>query len=194
MKKTILSQMMPPMGDPLAGLGAPPPVAPTAGPGMAGGNADKVIRVPLANLGLILADAEIEKKLMEDFEDNELDLANEIWEMYGGSADGGVIQSRVGKRSDSTEADDAEIKVTNKSRWERLPLDQNLDDLEIELSDFANAVKYLSFGFAKNKAKEQPAPGGGGMPGMASRKLENMVKLAQNLDKLGFYRMADRLM
>ena len=89
---------------------------------------------------------------------------------------------------------DAEIKVTNKSRWERLPLDQNLDDLEIELSDFANAVKYLSFGFAKNKAKEQPAPGGGGMPGMASRKLENMVKLAQNLDKLGFYRMADRLM
>ena len=52
---------------------------------------------------------------------------------------------------------------------------------------------YLSFGFSKNKAKEQPAPGGG-MPGMASRKLENMVKLARNLDKFGLYRIADRLM
>lgn len=61
------------------------------------------------------------------------------------------------------------------------------------MSDFANAIKYLSFGFSKNKAKEQPAPGGG-MPGMASRKLENMVKLARNLDSMGLYRIADRLM
>ena len=193
MKKTILSQMMPPMGDPLAGLGAPTPVAPTAGPGMAGGNAEKIIRVPLSNLGLILADAEIEKKLMEDLEDNELDLANEVWMMYGGNEDGSVNKSRVGKRKDDKEVDDVEIKNTNKTRWERLPLGQNLDDLGIELSDFANAIKFLSFGFSKNKAKEQPAAGGG-MPGMASRKLDNMVKLAGNLDKMGLYRIADRLM
>ena len=101
MKKTILSQMMP-MGDPMAGLGAPPPVAPTAGPGMAGGNAEKIIRIPLTNLGLILADAQIEKKLMEDFEDNELDLANEIWIQYGGQENGGVVDSRVGKRKDGS--------------------------------------------------------------------------------------------
>lgn len=193
MKKTILSQMMPPMGDPLAGMGMAPPVAPAAGPGMAGGNADKVIRVPLANLGLILADAQIEKKLMEDFEDNELDLANEVWEMYGGNEDGSVNKGRVGKRKDDNEVGDEEIKATEKSRWERLPEGQNLDDLEIELSDFANAIKFLSFGFAKNKAKEQPAPGGG-MPGMASRKLENMVKFARKLDQMGLYRMADRFM
>lgn len=193
MKKTILSQMMPPMGDPLAGMGMAPPVAPAAGPGMAGGNADKVIRVPLANLGLILADAQIEKKLMEDFEDNELDLANEVWEMYGGNEDGSVNKGRVGKRKDDNEVGDEEIKATEKNRWERLPEGQNLDDLEIELSDFANAIKFLSFGFAKNKAKEQPAPGGG-MPGMASRKLENMVKFARKLDQMGLYRMADRFM
>lgn len=186
--------MMPPMGDPMAGLGAPPPVAPTAGPGMAGGNADKVIRVPLSNLGLILADAQIEKKLMEDFEDNELDLANEIWMMYGGKEDGGVNPGRLGKRTDDQEVGDEEIKETEKSRWERLPSGKNLDDLEIELSDFANAIKFLSYGFAKNKAKEQPAAGGGGMPGMASRKLENMVKIARNLDKMGLYRIADRIM
>lgn len=192
MKKTILSQMMP-MGDPMAGLGAPPPVAPTAGPGMAGGNAEKIIRIPLNNLGLILADAQIEKKLMEDFEDNELDLANEIWIQYGGQENGGVVDSRVGKRKDGQEVDDSEIERTEKSRWERLPEGQNLDDIDVELSDFANAIKYLSFGFSKNKAKEQPAPGGG-MPGMASRKLENMVKLAHNLDSMGLYRIADRLM
>ena len=185
--------MMPPMGDPLAGMGAPPPVAPTAGPGMAGGNAEKIIRVPLSNLGLILADAEIEKKLMEDLEDNELDLANEVWMMYGGNEDGSVNKSRVGKRKDDKEVDDVEIKNTNKTRWERLPLGQNLDDLGIELSDFANAIKFLSFGFSKNKAKEQPVAGGG-MPGMASRKLDNMVKLGGNLDKMGLYRIADRLM
>jgi hypothetical protein len=193
MKKTILSQMMPPMGDPMAAMGMPPPVAPAAGPGMAGGNAEKIIRIPLSNLGLILADVEIEKKLMEDFEDNELELANEIWIMYGGTEDGGVVQSRVGKRMENQDVSDEEIENTNKSRWERLPDGENLDDLEIELSDFANAIKYLSFGFSKNKAKEQPAPGGG-MPGMASRKLENMVKLARNLDKFGLYRIADRLM
>lgn len=193
MKKTILSQMMPPMGDPLAGMGMAPPVAPAAGPGMAGGNADKVIRVPLANLGLILADAQIEKKLMEDFEDNELDLANEVWEMYGGNEDGSVNKGHAGKRKDDNEVGDEEIKATEKSRWERLPEGQNLDDLEIELSDFANAIKFLSFGFAKNKAKEQPAPGGG-MPGMASRKLENMVKFARKLDQMGLYRIADRFM
>ncbi len=192
MKKTILSQMMP-MGDPMAGLGAPPPVAPTAGPGMAGGNAEKIIRIPLTNLGLILADAQIEKKLMEDFEDNELDLANEIWIQYGGQENGGVVDSRVGKRKDGQEVDDAEIERTEKSRWERLPEGQNLDDIDVELSDFANAIKYLSFGFSKNKAKEQPAPGGG-MPGMASRNLENMVKLARNLDSMGLYRIADRMM
>lgn len=192
MKKTILSQMMP-MGDPMAGLGAPPPVSPTAGPGMAGGNAEKIIRIPLTNLGLILADAQIEKKLMEDFEDNELDLANEIWIQYGGQENGGVVDSRVGKRKDGQEVDDSEIERTEKSRWERLPEGQNLDDIDVELSDFANAIKYLSFGFSKNKAKEQPAPGGG-MPGMASRKLENMVKLARNLDSMGLYRIADRMM
>ena len=193
MKRKILSQMMPPMGDPLAALGGIPPVSPMAGPGMAGGNAEKVIRIPLDNLGLILADAQIEKKLMEDFENNELELANEIWMMYGGTENGGVRESRTGKRKDDQQVDDEEIKNTEKSRWERLPEGQNLDDLEIELSDFANAIKYLSFGFAKNKAKEQPAPGGG-MPGMASRKLENMVKYARNLDQIGFYRIADRIM
>ena len=93
------------------------------------------------------------------------------------------------------EATPEEMKATDKTRWERLPEGQNLNDLEISLDDMANAVKFLSFGFAKNKGKEQGGgAAGGGMPGMASRKLDTMVKLAQNLDLLGMYSVADRIL
>lgn len=176
--------------DPMAGLGMAPPAAPMAMPGPA----DKIIKIPLENLGLILADAEIDKKLMESMENSELELANEVWMDYGGTENGGVDKSKRGERKDGEEASDDEIKNTNKTRWKRLPDGQNLLDLEITLDDFANAIKFLSFGLAKSKSKEQGAAPGGGMPGMASRKLDNMVKLAQNFDLLGMYSVADRIM
>lgn len=183
---------MPPM-DPMAGMGMP--AAPMAMPAPADpASAQKQITVPLENLGLILADAEIEKKLLEQLENNEQGIANDVWLQYGGEEDGGVNSEKRGKRTDE-EATEEEIKATDKTRWERLPVGQNLLDLEISLDDFANAVKFLSFGFAKNKGKEQGAGAApGGMPGMASRKLDNMVKLAQNLDLLGMYSVADRIL
>jgi len=184
---------MPPM-DPMMGMGMPamPMAMPAAGPAPSG---QKNITVPLANLGLILADSEIEKRLLEQLEDNEQGIANEVWIQYGGTEDGGVDVEKRGKRKDSKEATPEEVKATDKTRWERLPEGQNLNDLEISLDDMANAVKFLSFGFAKNKGKEQGGgAAGGGMPGMASRKLDNMVKLAQNLDLLGMYSVADRIL
>ena len=191
--KYIKLAQMPPM-DPMMGMGMP--AVPMAMPAPTEpASAQKQIKIPLANLGLILADAEIEKKLLEKLEDNEQGIANDVWMQYGGEEDGGVNQSRHGKRKESEEAAEEEIKATDKTRWERLPEGQNLLDLEISLDDFANAVKFLSFGFAKNKGKEQgAAAGGGGMPGMASRKLDTMVKLAQNLDLLGLYSVADRIL
>jgi hypothetical protein len=194
MKYLKLAQM-PPM-DPMMGMGMGMPAAPMAMPApVEPASAQKQIKVPLANLGLILADAEIEKKLLEQLEDDEQGIANDVWNQYGGEEDGGVDQSKRGKRKDSEEASEEEIKATDKTRWERLPVGQNLLDLEISLDDFANAIKFLSFGFAKNKGKEQGgAAGGGGMPGMASRKLDNMVKLAHNLDLLGMYSVADRIL
>ena len=191
--KYIKLAQMPPM-DPMMGMGMP--AVPMAMPAPTEpASAQKQIKIPLANLGLILADAEIEKKLLEKLEDNEQGIANDVWMQYGGEEDGGVNQSRRGKRKESEEAAEEEIKATDKTRWERLPEGQNLLDLEISLDDFANAVKFLSFGFAKNKGKEQGgAAGGGGMPGMASRKLDTMVKLAQNLDLLGLYSVADRIL
>ena len=190
--KYIKLAQMPPM-DPMMGMGIP--AVPMAMPAPTEpASAQKQIKIPLANLGLILADAEIEKKLLEKLEDNEQGIANDVWMQYGGEEDGGVDAEKRGKRSDE-EATEEEIKATDKTRWERLPVGQNLLDLEISLDDFANAVKFLSFGFAKNKGKEQgggAAPGG--MPGMASRKLDTMVKLAQNLDLLGLYSVADRIL
>jgi hypothetical protein len=192
MKYVKLAQM-PPM-DPLAGMGMPASPMAMPGPPPAPNSAQKQITVPLANLGLILADAEIEKKLLEQLEDNEQGIANDIWIQYGGEEDGGVDSSKRGKRRDSEDATEEEMKATDKTRWERLPEGQNLLDLEITLDDFANAVKFLSFGFAKNKGKEQGGAAGGGMPGMASRKLDTMVKLAHNLDLLGMYSVADRIL
>jgi hypothetical protein len=194
MKYVKLAQM--PAMDPMAGMGMAMPAAPMAMPApVEPQSAQKQIKVPLANLGLILADAEIEKKLLEQLEDNEQAIANDVWLQYGGEEDGAVDSEKRGKRKETEEASEEEIKATDKTRWERLPEGQNLLDLEISLDDFANAVKFLSFGFAKNKGKEQgggAAPGG--MPGMASRKLDIMVKLAQNLDLLGMYSVADRIL
>jgi hypothetical protein len=179
-----------PMGDPMAmpmaGAAPPPPPAPP-GP--------KVIKQPLSNLGLILADAEIEKMVMEEMQYDVTELSNHIWQMYGGDKEGGVDQNKVGKRVQDKEVDDSEIERTKNSRWERLPLDQTMEDLEITLEDMVNAVKFITFGLAKSKGKEQGAAGGGGgMPGLASRKLDTMVKIARNLDLLGLYSVADRIM
>ena len=169
----------PPMGGlpplpPMPGLPGmpPPPGAP------APSSNQKAIKEPLSNLGLILADAEIEKMLMEEMQFND---------------EGGVEDGHVGKRKEGVEITDGEINDTKETRWERLPLGQDLLDLEIELEDMANAVKYLSFGFSKNKSKEQGGGAPGGMP-MASLKLENMVKLARNLDFYGLYSVADRIL
>jgi hypothetical protein len=191
MKYLKLAQM-PPM-DPMMGMGMP--AAPMAMPAAPPASSQKQIKIPLSNLGLILADAGIELKIMEQLEDGGQDIANKIWIQYGGEEDGNVDEEKRGKRNDTEEATDEEIKNTDKTRWERLPVGQNLLDLEITLDDFANAVKFLSFGFAKNKSKEQAGgAAGGGMPGMASRKLDIMVKLAQNLDLFGMYSVADRIL
>ena len=74
---------------------------------------------------------------------------------------------------------------------------ENLLDLEITLDDFANAVKFLSFGFAKNKGKEQGAgPAGGGeaaeektefdvvLKDVGAKKI-NVIKVVREVTDLG---------
>ena len=97
--KYVKIAQMPPM-DPMAAMGMP--AAPMAMPGAPAEppSGQKQIKIPLANLGLILADAEIEKKLLEQLEDNEQDIANDVWMQYGGAEDGGVDQEKRGKRNE----------------------------------------------------------------------------------------------
>jgi len=153
-KFTKIAAPPPPLPPP--GLGAPmPPMPPMPGlpgmpppPGAAPPSSNqKAIKEPLSNLGLILADAEIEKMLMEEMQFNEREIANKIWKMYGGDDEGGIEDGHVGKRKEGIEITDDEINNTEETRWERLPLGQDLLDLEIELEDMGYAVKYLSFGF-----------------------------------------------
>jgi hypothetical protein len=109
MKYVKLAQM-PPM-DPMAGMGMP--AAPMAMPAPADpASAQKQITVPLANLGLILADAEIEKRLLEQLEDNEQGIANDVWLQYGGEEDGGVDLEKRGKRSDEEATEEEDDKST----------------------------------------------------------------------------------
>jgi hypothetical protein len=178
----------------MGGAPSPMPTAPTAMPGPT----EKLIKQPLTNLGLILADAKIEQMLMEYLGSNEIEIANEVWEMYGGNEDGSVDEAKTGKRLEDKEASDDEIEDTKNTRWQRLPQNETLITLNppVTLDKVHNAVKYLSFGFAKNKSKEQGAggPGGGGMPGLASHNYRNMLKIAKILDDLGYYNITDRLM
>ncbi len=188
-----------PMGmlGPDLGMGGAPPPMPTAPTAMPGPT-EKIIKQPLTNLGLILADAKIEQMLMEYLGSDELEIANEVWEMYGGNEDGSVDEAKSGKRLEDKEASDDEIDNTKNTRWQRLPQNKTLLSLNppVTLDKMHNAIKYLSFGFAKNKSKEQGAggPGGGGMPGLASHNYRNMVKIAKILDDLGYYNITDRLM
>lgn len=166
------------MGMGAAPMGLPAPGAPAGAPGVP----SKLSLYPLENSGMILMDAEIEKRLKEQFASteninttSEEEIANEIWIEYGGNKLGGVDKEKVGKRLPDVEVDENEIKNTRDSKWKRLPFGKNLDDLGITLDDIRDMVISLSQGIAAAKKKEAP---GGGAP-MASLKLDNLIKLAK---------------
>lgn len=184
------------------GLGAPPmPGGPAGSP--AGGATDTTsvqgVPYPLENLGMILKDAELQKKLSEILSStsnvgstSEEEIANYIWKMYGGNKLGGVDDWKKGERKPDEQASDEEMKATRDERWKRLPEGKTLETLEIPvtLDNIMQAVKAISFGISKAKSKEAPAGGGA----MANMHYKNMVKISQYLDNLGFYRLADHVL
>jgi len=188
------------------GMGAMPPMpgAPAPVGGAAGGPTDTTtaqgVPYPLENLGMILKDAELQKKLSETLSSSsnigttsEEEIANVIFKMYGGNKLGGIDAWKKGERLPDKEVDDKEIEATRHERWKRLPTGKTLETLEIPvtLDNIMQAVKAISFGISKAKSKEAPAGGGGAM---ASRHFKNMVRISTLLDELGFYRLADRVM
>ena len=173
------------MGAPMGGApmgGAPMGAAPATGPI----STPKASLYPLENSGMILLDAEIEKRLKEQFAStenlgttSEEEIANEIWIEYGGNKFGGVDRTKVGKRMPDKEVDDAEVKRTRDKKWERLPLGKNLDDLGITLDDIRDMVISFSQGIAA--AAKKGAGGPGGAPALASLKNNQLIKLAQDI-------------
>jgi hypothetical protein len=183
---------MPPMpGMPAPAGGATGPVDTTSAQG---------VPYPLENLGMILKDAELQKKLSEILSSSsnvgstsEEEIANVIFQMYGGNKLSGIDEWKKGERLPDKQVDDEEIKATRNERWKRLPAGKTLDTLEIPvtLDNIMQAVKAISFGISKAKSKEAPAGGGGAM---ASQHYKNMVRISNLLDELGFYRLADRVL
>ena len=205
-----------PLPDPSAGMGMPatdpamalgmPPMgggmgAPTAGgaAGPAQTTSSTNLKFPLENLGMILKDANVEKLLAETFSSSknlgtssEEELANKIWQEYGGDKFGGVNPGKMGERVPKKEVDDKEVESTDGTKWKRLPSGKNLEDLDITLQDMVNSIKAISFGISKAKSKEAPAGGGGGL--MASVKHHRrMVRLSETLDNLGFHHLSDEI-
>lgn len=186
------------------GLGMPP-MAPTSMGGDMGGAGAATQQTltqpslfPLTNLGMILKDFGIEKELSETLSSSsninttsEEEIANLIWEMYGGHKLGKyAIKSKKGTRIEGKEVDPKELERTEKTRWKRLPLGKTLStlDIPITLKDVEKAVKSISFGISKAKAKEAPAGGGA----LATNK-NSYIKIAKDLDNLGFYHISDSM-
>lgn len=186
------------------GMGAMPPMPTGAPAGAPAGTTDNTtaqgVPYPLENLGMILKDAELQKKLSEILSSSsnvgstsEEEIANVIFRMYGGNKLGGIDEWKKGERLPDKEVDQEEIESTRNSRWKRLPAGKTLNTLEIPvtLDNIMQAVKAISFGISKAKSKEAPAGGGGAM---ASQHYKNMVRISTLLDELGLYRLADRVM
>lgn len=200
-----LAQEAPPAPDPAGGLGAAP--APDLGgmgggmnlgmgaAPMAGGAAPAApvgptppSKYPLDSVNDILKDADVSQEVMGG---NDIgDIVDKIWMMYGGQEFGGSKPECVGERLPFKEVDDNEIEATINERWKRLPVGETLSSLGIEKDDIYEAVQTFSFGFSKSK--NQPPASGGGM-GLASLKLDNMIKTAFILDQKGEYRKADEI-
>jgi hypothetical protein len=147
------------------------------------------ILYPLDNLGAILSDAPIGLLIKNNLSQTDVKLANKIWQLYGGDEFGGAISSHAGKREPGEEVDPSELERTENRRWERLPKGQTIKDIS-NLEDFVLAVRNFSLGITKQESASEK--GGGGM-GLASRKLDDMIKLAYQLDSIGEYKLADKL-
>jgi hypothetical protein len=163
-----------------------PPTAPTS---TAPFSNTTPILYPLDNLGAILSDAPIGLTIKNNLIQTDVKLANKIWAMYGGDEFGGVLSNHVGKREPGVEVDPSELERTENRRWERLPKGQTIKDIT-NLDDFVLAVRNFSLGITKQESASEK--GGGGM-GLANKKLNDMIKLAYQLDSIGEYKMADKL-
>lgn len=160
MDKIITSQMLPPMGPPAGGA---PPENTQPRP---------IISGPLKSIGEILYDFNIEKYIALHPDKESAEIANDVWEAYGGESGGASKRNKTGKRKEEDaqnppEVSQKEIEDTEDSKWERLLLGQDISDIT-SLDEITGLMKSLEYGMIKKFKAAPAAPPGGGMPPLAS--------------------------
>ena len=180
---------MDPMGLGMPPMGATPPVQPMSSP------PDRVeITAELDNLGKILYDVDIKEKIGNEVGTDVKDIAQEIWQMYGGNEFGNADEGKVGKRTEEALIGNQakqEREATKDARWERLPEGKTITDIT-SLKELLKVMNGLAMGAVKESAGEEAAGAAppGGMPPMMASSLRT-VRLANVLDNLGYIYYAD---
>lgn len=177
-----LATMMggPAMGDPMAGGPAPgmPPGPPA--------ESETIITGPIQSIAELITDSDVVNTIKSNPQLSPDDIALDIWQQYGGTADGKIDASKMGTRVDS-DADrdieqvkkEKEIQDKQDKQYERLPKGQSLEDIGVSLDDLTKAITSMPFSIIQ-KVKGQSAPaGGGGMPGLMGSSQRLMKKTAK---------------
>lgn len=196
MKRTVEAQMppmgpdpmggAPPMGpDPMGGMGGPPMGGPPGAPGAPGEAEKPSIAGPLSSIGEILYDFDIEKFIAMHPAKTQEELAEDVWEAYGGNSDDTVDADKVGERSEKDsqrppEEVTKEVENTEETKWKRLPIGKTIADIT-SVAEIKSLMNSLIFGTIK-MFKTPAAPPGGGMPPLAATK-NDMTKLAADIKK-----------
>lgn len=166
---------MPPMGgDLMGGLGAPP--GPPGAPGDPATSERPEISGPLKSIGEILYDFNTEEYIALHPDQDEKEIAMQIWEDYGGDSKG--IDGDPNKTGERTEKDiqktpeeaKKERLETEDKKWERLEIGKNISNFT-NLGELVGLMESMIFGMIKKY--KAPAGGGGGgmgMPPLASNK------------------------
>jgi len=141
---------------------------------------------PLDSMADILYDAEAEQMIEDDPNLSSDELAMRIWIAYGGREDGNVIPGRIGERIEqdmyNVQEAEKERKITEHSRWKRLPKGKYIIDL-FKLDELAKVIKGLIYGHIKETKQQAPAGGmGGGMSMPIASGLSKWVKLSYIAD------------
>jgi hypothetical protein len=171
-------------GGPGSGGGGPAPEEVPAGPQ----STFKVIYSPLDTLGKILADLDFKTFLENNFGTDPVDLAKQIWVMYGGN-ENELRKGKPGQRKENPLSDDPmqleklqkeEYNRTRNSRWKRLPEGKSIDEITNP-----QALEQSIIGGYLALAKENSKP--------AQSSALTWLKIAEIADKIGNHKYADKI-
>lgn len=178
------------MGDPMMGGGMGTMQMADEQPQQAPEPVRKIIYSPLDGVGKILSDVDLKSTLSNEFTDDPKTIAMKIWTMYGGNPDG-LTANKTGKRKEApyssdmmqqTAAQEDEYNRTRDKRWERLPEGKTIADI----TNAGDLERVIEGSF--NLMTQQFAP-----KAQTSSSLVKLIKVAENADNSGDYKLSDKI-